>query len=88
MRAARTDGDGIQFSVIDQGAGILEEYQARIFERFFRAPGQKRVGAGLGLSIAREIVVAHGGRIGVRSRPGQGSEFYFVLAGAEEKPPV
>jgi two-component system, NtrC family, sensor histidine kinase KinB len=51
-------------------------------------PGQTRVGAGLGLSIAREIVVAHGGRIGVRSRPGQGSEFYFVLAGAEEKLPV
>ena len=59
VRAARTDGDGIQFSVIDRGAGISEEYQARIFERFFRAPGQKRVGAGLGLSIAREIVVAH-----------------------------
>jgi signal transduction histidine kinase len=66
------------------GAGV-PEYQARIFERFFRVPGQARVGAGLGLSIAREIVVAHGGRIGVRSRPGQGSEFYFVLASAEEK---
>jgi signal transduction histidine kinase len=85
VRAARTDDDGIQFSVIDRGPGVPEEYQARIFERFFRVPGQARVGAGLGLSIAREIVVAHGGRIGVRSRPGQGSEFYFVLASAEEK---
>ncbi len=86
--AARTDGDGIQFSVTDQGAGIPEVYQARVFERFFRAPGQTRVGAGLGLSIAREIVVAHDGRIDVRSRPRQGSKFYFVLAGVEEKPPV
>lgn len=84
VRATRLNDDGIQFSVTDRGPGVPEEYQARIFERFFRVPGQTRVGAGLGLSIAREIVVAHGGRIGVRSRPGQGSEFYFVLASAED----
>jgi NtrC-family two-component system sensor histidine kinase KinB len=84
VRAARADDEGIQFSVIDRGTGIPEDYQAHIFERFFRVPGQARAGAGLGLSIAREIVVAHGGRIGVRSQPGQGSEFYFVLAGAEK----
>ena len=88
VRAARIDGDGIQFSVRDQGPGIPEEHQARIFERFFRVPGQTRVGAGLGLSIAREIVVAHGGRTGVRSYPGQGSEFYFVLASAEDEVPT
>ncbi|MEI2724912.1 MAG: ATP-binding protein [Verrucomicrobiota bacterium] len=40
-------------------------------------------GAGLGLTIAREVVVAHGGRVGVRSQPGQGSEFYFVLDGTD-----
>jgi signal transduction histidine kinase len=88
VRAARIEGDGIQFSVCDQGPGIPEEHQARIFERFFRVPGQTRVGAGLGLSIAREIVVAHGGRTGVRSHPGRGSEFYFVLASAEDEAPT
>jgi signal transduction histidine kinase len=88
LRAARTDDGGIQFSVIDRGPGVPAEYQSRIFERFFRVPGQSRTGAGLGLSIAREIVVAHGGRIGVRSRPKEGSEFYFVLASAEEKVPA
>ncbi|MGC3956408.1 MAG: ATP-binding protein [Verrucomicrobiota bacterium] len=69
----------IQFSVTDEGPGIPAEYQARIFERFFRVPGQAKSGVGLGLSIAREIVVAHGGRVGVHSVPSKGSEFFFVL---------
>jgi NtrC-family two-component system sensor histidine kinase KinB len=69
----------VQFSVNDEGPGIAAEYQARIFDRFFRVPGQAKSGVGLGLSIAREIVVAHGGRVGVHSVPGQGSEFFFVL---------
>ena len=71
--------NGVQFSVRDQGAGIAEEHQGLIFDRFYRVPGQTKRGVGLGLSIAREIVVAHGGRVGVRSEPGEGSEFYFVL---------
>ena len=50
-----------------------------MFERFFRVPGQAKNGAGLGLPIAREIGVAHGGRIGVKSAPGQGSSFFMVL---------
>jgi NtrC-family two-component system sensor histidine kinase KinB len=70
---------GVQFSVSDEGPGIPAEYQARIFDRFFRVPGQRKNGVGLGLSIAREIVVAHGGRVGVHSVPGKGSEFFFVL---------
>ncbi len=69
----------IQFSVTDEGPGIPAEFQARIFDRFFRVPGQAKSGVGLGLSIAREIVVAHGGRVGVHSVPGKGSEFFFVL---------
>lgn len=71
--------NGVQFSVRDQGAGIAEEHQGLIFDRFYRVPGQTKRGVGLGLSIAREIVVAHGGRVGVHSEPGKGSEFYFVL---------
>ena len=73
----------VQFSVRDQGPGIPAEFQVCIFDRFFRVPGQGKRGAGLGLTIAREVVVAHGGRVGVRSQPGQGSEFYFVLDGAD-----
>lgn len=84
---ARADDDntGVQFAVRDEGTGIAEEFQGRIFERFFRVPGQAKSGVGLGLSIAREIVVAHGGRVGVRSQLGKGSEFYFVLEAVGEQ---
>jgi signal transduction histidine kinase len=75
LRAALAADNELQFSVIDQGPGIPEEYQTRIFDRFFRVPGQIKTGAGLGLSIAREITVAHGGRIGVRSSPEGSSTF-------------
>jgi len=76
---AAIHGPGIRFSVIDQGPGIPQEHQARVFERFFRVPGTEVSGAGLGLAIARELVAAQGGTIGVHSQPGQGSEFYFDL---------
>lgn len=84
LRAKRT-GDGIRFSVIDQGGGIPLEYQSKIFDRFFRIPGTERGGVGLGLAIAREIVLSHGGTIGLESRTGEGSEFYFDLPLAERK---
>ena len=82
LQAAPAEDGFIVFSVTDQGPGIPEQYQVRIFDRFFRVPGQGKTGAGLGLSIAREITVAHGGRIGVRSTPGQGSTFYVALKAA------
>ncbi|MBV9488272.1 MAG: HAMP domain-containing protein, partial [Verrucomicrobia bacterium] len=66
----------VRFAVIDQGPGVPEPYQERIFERFFRVPGGEQNGVGLGLAIAKEIVTAHGGRIGVRNVPGQGAEFF------------
>lgn len=88
LRAQREGGEGVRFSVIDRGAGIPRQYQTRIFERFFRVPGTEKAGAGLGLAIAREIVVAHGGRIGVESEPGRGSEFYFVLPAAPAESPA
>ena len=81
LSAAPALDNGVEFSVTDQGPGIPEEYHTRIFDRFFRVPGQTNTGAGLGLSIAREIAVSHGGRIGVRSAPGQGCTFYMVLPG-------
>ena len=82
LRAARAEEGWVQFSVSDEGPGIPAEYQSRIFDRFFRVPGQSKTGAGLGLSIAREITLAHGGRISVDSSPGQGATFYIVLRAA------
>jgi len=79
LSCASLEGSSVRFSVSDEGAGIAPEHQGLIFDRFYRAPGQKKRGVGLGLSIAREIVVAHGGRVGVRSQTGKGSEFFFVL---------
>jgi CheY-like chemotaxis protein len=78
VKAAREDG-GIRFSVTDKGPGIPPKYQPYLFEKFYRVPGAERTGAGLGLSIAREIVRAHHGSIGVKSVPGQGAEFYFDI---------
>jgi signal transduction histidine kinase len=72
-------GARVRFEVKDTGEGIPLEEQARIFEKFYRAPGAPAGGAGLGLSIARDIVQAHGGEIGVVSEPGQGSTFWFTL---------
>ena len=83
LHASRAGEREVQFSVQDQGPGVPEDHQDRIFDRFYRVPGQSKKGAGLGLSIAREIVLAHGGRIGVRSERGRGSEFYFLLGGVE-----
>ena len=79
LNAVPTEDNSVEFSVTDQGPGIPEEYHTRIFERFFRVPGQAKTGAGLGLSIAREITLSHGGRIGVRSAPGQGATFFVIL---------
>jgi len=75
----RTGEPGVRFSVKDRGPGIPIDYQEHIFERFYRVPGTKKSGAGLGLSIAREVVVMHQGEIGVISQVGQGSEFFFIL---------
>lgn len=81
--SAAGDGNTVRFSVQDNGRGIPEQYLGRIFERFFRVPGQAgqagQGGAGLGLAIAKEIVDAHGGRIWVQSKEGQGSTFSFTL---------
>lgn len=79
LRATRQGKQCVRFSVKDEGPGIPQEFQVRIFEKFFRVPGQTKSGAGLGLSIAREIVLAHGGRIGVQSELGAGSEFFAVF---------
>jgi two-component system, NtrC family, sensor histidine kinase KinB len=78
-------GKAVRFSVRDHGPGVPKEFQTRVFERFFRIPGtEESNGVGLGLAIAKEIVVSHGGNIGLRSAPGEGSEFYFDLPGVSK----
>ncbi|MDD2923283.1 MAG: HAMP domain-containing sensor histidine kinase [Anaerolineales bacterium] len=76
---ASADNREILVSVADTGVGISPEAQARIFDRFYQAdPARKggaKHGAGLGLAIVHEIVQAHGGRIAVRSRLGEGTTF-------------
>ena len=79
--------NAVELSVTDHGPGIPEEYHSRIFDRFFRVPGQPQSGAGVGLSIAREIIMSHGGQIGVRSAPGQGCTFFVVLK-SDVSPPA
>jgi NtrC-family two-component system sensor histidine kinase KinB len=69
----------VRFEVRDTGEGIPSEHLPHVFERFFRVPGTKSPGAGLGLSIAKEIVDAHGGAIGADSAPGEGARFWFTL---------
>ena len=82
--AERQDNEKVRFSVTDQGPGVPEEYQDRIFEKFFRVPDNSRSGVGLGLTIAREFISAHGGTIGLNSQPGKGSQFYVVLKQASQ----
>jgi two-component system OmpR family sensor kinase len=74
---------GILVAVVDDGPGMTSEVQAHIFERFYQADpsrrGGEKHGAGLGLAIAHEIVQAHGGRINIRSVPGEGTAFEVFL---------
>jgi len=78
VRARSTENEVI-LSVEDTGEGIPEEYRKRIFDRFVQVPGATQGGAGLGLSIARNIVQAHGGDMTVESQVGKGSAFIFTL---------
>ncbi|MGZ3451011.1 MAG: ATP-binding protein [Polyangiales bacterium] len=69
-----------RFSVHDRGMGIAPSDQSKIFERFERLPGAKRLGGlGLGLWITRRLVESMGGRIEIQSRPGEGSTFTVIL---------
>jgi two-component system sensor histidine kinase KdpD len=71
----------VMTSVSDRGPGIDDFEQSLIFEKFYRGRDQRlRVqGTGMGLAIAKAIVEAHGGKIGLTSQPGAGSVFYFTL---------
>lgn len=77
---AKRSGDELMISVSDQGPGIPESVQARIFDRFEHHPqGSKHRGVGIGLSIVRSFVELHGGRVAINSAPGQGARFTCIL---------
>lgn len=71
----------ITFSVKDFGKGIEEQYQQRLFDRYYQVPtdGQNKSGSGLGLAIAKDFIEAENGKIGLESALGEGSTFYFSL---------
>jgi two-component system sensor histidine kinase KdpD len=79
--AARLTGPRVVLSVHNEGPGIAEGDQTKIFGKFYRAPATSRnvPGTGMGLAIARDIVQAHQGQIWVESSPGKGAEFCISL---------
>jgi signal transduction histidine kinase len=84
--AARQLGNWLEVSVADTGEGIPAEELPNIFERFYRVDKSRTRatgGSGLGLTIAKRLVEAHGGRIDVQSQPGKGSRFAFTVPVAE-----
>jgi signal transduction histidine kinase len=80
VRAAMADGMA-EVSVTDTGIGIAPEDQAAVFEEFRQvgASDRKTEGTGLGLALCRKFVELHGGRIWLKSQPGQGSTFTFTI---------
>jgi len=83
LLAERT-GNWVKFLVVDSGPGIDPEHLGHVFDRYWQVEKTGRAGAGLGLSIAKEIVEAHGGTIGVDSELGKGSVFFFTLPVTEQ----
>ena len=73
--------NNIEFSVRDFGKGIDEQYQMRLFDRYFQVPtdGNNKSGSGLGLAISKDFINAQGGKIWVESAIGEGSRFCFLL---------
>ena len=79
MRTRAIGGRSVQVIVRDFGPGVEEEDLSKLFEPFFTT---KRSGLGMGLSLSRSIIEAHGGHIWVENNPDRGATFYFDLPAA------
>jgi signal transduction histidine kinase len=82
MGSTPLEDDMVQFWVRDNGAGLDEEQQARLFAKFTRLNNVRVSGYGLGLSIVKRIMDKLGGRFDVQSAPNEGSTFSFILPAA------
>lgn len=81
--AAQPTDNGVQVSVSDTGVGIAPEHQQAVFEAFHQVNGNyatKREGTGLGLTLVKQFVEMHGGRVWLDSTPAKGATFTFTLA--------
>jgi signal transduction histidine kinase len=76
---ARAGNGEVVFSVTDTGSGIKSDHLPHVFDRYWQAPEARNQGIGLGLSIVKGIVEAHGGQIWVQSSPNKGSTFFFTI---------
>src|SRR5262249_41882777 len=72
-------GDLIHFAVADTGPGLPPELREHVFEPYVRGRNSRQPGIGLGLATVRKMAEAHGGRVGVESRLGRGTTFWFEL---------
>jgi two-component system sensor kinase FixL len=80
--SSTVQGDMVRVSVADTGSGLSEDYMRQLFRPFYTT---KAHGMGVGLSISKTIVEAHGGKIWVEPNPGGGTVFYFTLRRASEE---
>ena len=85
--SAQLADEVLSLSVADHGPGIPPEWLPRIFEKFFRAPTAPTGGSGLGLTIVKGFVEAHGGSIAAENRAGGGARFTIRLP-QKESPPI
>jgi signal transduction histidine kinase len=83
IRAKAKSKKAVEFSVTDTGIGIPKEAHAFLFEPFYQVPGirpqGKQTSTGLGLALAHRLVEAHGGKMSLRSKVGEGSTFSFTI---------
>jgi len=87
IQSPKKRGKWVELSVTDNGEGIPAKDLANIFERFYRVDKSRARatgGTGLGLTIAKRLVEAHGGKIKAQSQPGKGSRFYFTIPVSKE----
>jgi signal transduction histidine kinase len=84
----RIDGGEVRIQIDDAGPGIPPSWRDRVFDPFTRVEGRHAAGAGIGLSVVRELVVAHGGRVWIEDSPRGGARLIVVLPAATAPHPL